>query len=483
MTDLHLLSAAEMIARLKNGTVSPTEAVGAAYDRIEQVDLHINAMPTLCQGRAMAAAKAIEADSHKNKARKDDPAWLAGLPVAVKDLVDVEGVRTTYGSPIYADHVPARSDIMVERLEKNGAIVIGKSNTPEFGAGGNTFNPVFPSTTTPWDTSLSAGGSSGGAASALAAGEVWLATGSDYGGSLRTPASFCGIVGLRPSPGRIANGPNPLPFGTMAVEGPMARTVQDTAIFLDAMVGKHPLDPLALGAPETPFQTIVSSPSRPRRAAFSRNLGITPVDPDIADICEKAAETLAAQGWEITDDIPDFSTAMETFHVIRAASFAADMADLLENNRHQLKPDNIWNIEKGLNQNGADLAHAERARGALYHRMAEFFTTHDLLLAPTTCIPSFPVDWRCPEKLGDEHFENYMEWLRLPCVLSVTGCPVLSLPVGVTQNGLPIGMQFCGPHGGEHAVLSAAWHAEQVLEMVATVPRDPTPSVSRTPLP
>ncbi|NQV45792.1 MAG: amidase [Rhodospirillales bacterium] len=473
MTELYRLNAADMITRLKSGEVSPTEAAEAAYDRIEQVDGHINAMPTLCRDRALSAAKAIEADTEQKTARKDDPSWLAGLPIAIKDLVDVAGVRTTYGSPIYADHVPERSDIMVERLEANGAVVIGKSNTPEFGAGGNTFNPVFPSTTTPWGAGRSAGGSSGGAASALASGEVWLATGSDYGGSLRTPASFCGIVGLRPSPGRIANGPNPQPFGTMAVEGPMARSVRDTAIFLDAMVGQHPSDPLSLATPEQPFSTAATSGSRPRRAAFSRDLGITPVDPEVADICEKAAEALAAEGWEITDEIPDFSKAMATFHTIRAAAFAAGMGELLKTNRDLLKPDNIWNIENGLQQSGADLAQAERDRGALYHAMAEFHASHDLLLTPTACLPPFPVEWRCPEELGGETFENYMEWLRLPCVLSLTGCPVLSLPVGITHDGLPVGMQFCGPYGGEHPVIAAAWQAEQIFPMADAVPRDP----------
>ncbi len=473
MTELYKLSASDMIDLLKAGEVTPTEAVNAAYDRIEEVDPLINAMPTLCEDRAYAAAKAIEADTAQNKARKDDPSWLAGLPVAIKDLVDVAGVRTTYGSPIYADHVPDRSDIMVETLEANGAVVIGKSNTPEFGAGGNTFNPVFPSTTTPWNTTRSAGGSSGGAASALASGEVWLATGSDYGGSLRTPASFCGIVGLRPTPGRIANGPRPQPFESVSVEGPMARSVRDTALFLDAMTGAHPSDPLSLRRPDQSYASALSDDSRPRKAAFSRDLGVTPVDPEVADLCEKAAESLAAQGWEITDEIPDLSTAMNTFHAIRAATFAAGMSELLENNREFLKPDNIWNIERGLGQSGADLARAEQERGALFHAMAEFFQNHDLLLAPTACLPPFPVEWRCPEELGGETFENYMEWLRLPSVLSLSGCPVLSLPVGITHDGLPVGMQFCGPYGREDKVIAAAHQAEQVLDMRGTVPRDP----------
>lgn len=471
MTELYQMSAANLISLLKRGDVSPSEAVEAAYTRITQVEDDIHALPTLCPERAMKAAKEIENGSFSE--RQSDPRWLAGLPIAIKDLNDVAGVRTTYGSPIYADHVPANSDYMVERLEQNGAIVIGKSNSPEFGAGGNTFNQVFPSTTTPWGKGLSASGSSGGSAAALAAGEVWMATGSDYGGSLRTPAAFCGVVGLRPSPGRVANGPNPFPFDSVAVEGPLARNVQDAAIMLDAMSGPHPKDAWALPLPDSSFADAASGTNRPRRVAYSPDLGISPVDPEVKRVCDQAVEKLAAAGWEVTEDIPDFTNIMETFHAIRAAYFAAGMSEYLDSNRALLKPDNIWNIERGLMQSGAALAQAERARGALFHRMAAFFETHDLLLAPTTCLPPFPVEWRCPEELEGVTFTDYMDWLRLTCALSLTSCPVLSLPVGLTQDGLPIGMQICGPHRADHTVISAAWEAEQVLGMAGQVPLDP----------
>ena len=230
--DLCMLTAVETVALLRSGDVSPGELVEAALRRIERVDPQLNALPTLCAERALERARNISSDT-----------TLAGLPIAVKDLNDVAGVRTTYGSPIYSDHVPDRSDLMVERLEQRGAVVVAKSNTPEFGAGGNTFNEVFGETRNPWDTSRTCGGSSGGSAAALASGQVWLATGSDLGGSVRTPAGFCGVVGVRPSPGRVAAGLSPLPFETMSVEGPMGRTVADAALMLDAMAGLDPRDP------------------------------------------------------------------------------------------------------------------------------------------------------------------------------------------------------------------------------------------------
>ncbi len=236
--ELIRLTALEAVELVKRGEVHPLDLVEAALARIAVAEPWIHALPTLCAERARRAASGA-----------DRAGRLAGLPIAVKDLEDVAGVRTTRGSPIYADRVPRRSDIMVERLEAAGAIVLAKSNSPEFGAGANTYNQLFEDTCTPWGVGLTAGGSSGGSAAALAAGEVWLATGSDLGGSLRTPASFCGVVGLRPSPGRVASGPSELPFDTLSVKGPMARNVADAALMLDALAGRHDEDPLSLEAP------------------------------------------------------------------------------------------------------------------------------------------------------------------------------------------------------------------------------------------
>ncbi|MBT7505147.1 MAG: amidase, partial [Rhodospirillales bacterium] len=304
-------TACQMVTQLKAGDISPTQAIEAAFDRIDAVESQVRALPTLCKDRALAAAAALETNTALQNDRRDDPAWLAGLPIAIKDLSDVEGVRSTHGSPIFADLIPDASDLLVEHLENNGAIVIGKSNTPEFGAGGNSFNEVFPSTVTPWDTRMTSGGSSGGAAASLASGEVWLATGSDLGGSLRTPASFCGVVGLRPSPGRIASGPAPLPFDTMSVHGPMGRNVADAALFLDAMVGRDRRDPLSMEKPDVPFLNATTETPRKRRVAYSPDLGVSPVDPEVARVCEGAVNKLAKAGWDVTDDVPDFTGVMD----------------------------------------------------------------------------------------------------------------------------------------------------------------------------
>ena len=287
--DLCMLTAVEAVALLRSGQVSSRELVDSALRRIEQVDPELNALPTVCAERALDRAGRASRDT-----------TLAGLPIAIKDLNDVAGVRTTYGSPIYADHVPDRSDFMVERLEQRGAVVVAKSNTPEFGAGANTFNEVFGETRNPWDTSRTCGGSSGGSAAALASGQVWLATGSDFGGSVRTPAGFCGVVGIRPSPGRVAAGPSPLPFGTMSVEGPMGRTVADAALMLDAMAGLDARDPLSLEAPERPFADAAAAPALPARIAYAPDLGgVTPVADEVREACRPAVERLAAAGVEV----------------------------------------------------------------------------------------------------------------------------------------------------------------------------------------
>ncbi|HET6223526.1 MAG TPA: amidase family protein, partial [Dongiaceae bacterium] len=313
--DLIRLTAQEAVRLLRARQVSPLELIDAALARIAATDHALNALPTLCAERARDHARRLLADEADAASA---PGWLAGLPIAVKDLNDVAGVRTTYGSPIYAEHVPARSDIMIERLEANGALVLGKSNTPEFGAGANTFNPVFGETRNPWNTALTCGGSSGGSAVALATGQVWLATGSDLGGSLRTPASFCSVVGLRPSPGRVPHGPEARPFDTLSVDGPMGRTVGDVALMLDAMVARHPEDPLSLELPPALFQIAAAERRRPRRVAFSADLGIGPVDAEVRQLCAAAAQRFGEAGVAVEEACPDFSDAVDCFGVLRA---------------------------------------------------------------------------------------------------------------------------------------------------------------------
>ena len=457
-----------MLARLRAGEVTPDEALDAALARIAATDPALNAVPTLCEERARDAIRRLD----KTGADANSAAWLAGLPIIIKDLTEVAGVRSTYGSPIFADYVPDRSDIIVDALERLGAIVIGKSNTPEFGAGSNTFNEVFGKTVNPWDTTKTCGGSSGGSAVALAAGQVWLATGSDLGGSLRTPAAFCSVVGLRPSPGRVAHAPTRLPFDTLAVDGPMGRTVGDVALLLDAMVGEHPRDPIGMPAPAEPFLSAVDSPAAPRRVAFSRDLGITPVDSEVADICAAAAARFAEFGAVVEDETPDLHDAKDIFRVLRSARAVAALGGLVEEHRDKFKAEIIWEIEDGLKLCADDIGRAQRAQGALVARLAAFFDDHDLLLCPMTAIPPFDVDQRYVEEIDGQAMSTYHEWFAIASTISLTGCPALSLPCGFTAAGLPVGLQMVAPPRGEAALLSAGALAESLFGVAAKVPLD-----------
>jgi len=464
--DLCALTAVDAVGLLRRKEVHPRELVEAALRRIEQVDPVLNALPTRCFERALAHAERASAES-----------LLAGLPLAVKDLTDVAGVRTTYGSPIFADSVPETSDILVERLEQHDGIVLAKSNTPEFGAGGNTFNAVFGETRNPWDVTRTCGGSSGGSAAALASGQVWLATGSDLGGSLRTPAGFCGVVGLRPSPGRVARGPSELPFDTLSVEGPMGRTVADAALMLDALAGVHPLDPLSLPPPERQFLEAALSPRMPARVAYTPDLGITPVAPEVRAVCDAAAERLAAAGVDVELAHPDLSDAPDAFQVLRAASFVAGLGPLLETDRELLKADIVWNIEQGLALTAERLGWAERARGGIQQAMARFLERYDLLLCPTSCVAPFEVETRWVREVYGVVFDNYVDWLRVTSSITLSGCPVVALPCGLTDGGLPVGMQLVGRPHGDWELVAAAAGAEQVLGMAHRVPLLPDGAV------
>ncbi len=468
--ELWRLGAAEVVDLLRRREVSPLELVDASAERIAATDAHLNAIPTLCIDRAWAHARRIMAE---DPATERPPGWLGGVPIAVKDLVPVEGVRTTWGSPVYADHVPPRSDIMIETLERRGAIVIGKSNTPEFGAGANTFNEVFGKTRNPWNTDKTCGGSSGGSAVALATGQVWLATGSDLGGSLRIPASFCSVFGFRPSPGRVAHGPKHLPFEGLMVDGPMARNARDAALMLDAMAGAHPEDPLSIAAPAESFADAVAAAALPGRVAWSPDLGLLPVESEVAAICAHAAQTLAGAGVEVAESCPDLSGALDVFQVLRAALFSADKGELLETHRDALKPEIVWNIEKGLALDADTIARAERARGAIYQRCVRFFARHELLLCPCVIVPPFDVDIRWIDEVEGRRFDNYVDWLGLTFVLTLTACPSASVPVGFTEAGLPVGLQILGPPRGEAAVLSAAAAIEEAIPLPHRTPTDP----------
>lgn len=469
MKDLVELTAREAVSLLKRRKVSPLELIDAATDRIAETNDTVNALPTLCIERARENARRLMAMLPLNPPQS----YLYGLPIAVKDLENVAGVRTTYGSPIYADNVPQQSDHMVERLERNGAIIIAKSNTPEFGAGGTTCNDIFGYTRNPWDTRKTPGGSSGGSAAALATGQVWLATGSDFGGSVRIPASYCSVVGLRPSPGRVAYGPDPLPFSSLRTEGPMGRTVADVALMFDAQVGEHADDPRSLPKPAVPFAVAVDHPVKPRRVAYSPDLGIAPVDPEVEDICARATASFAKLGATVEEASPDLRDAEEIFQVLRAMSFAARLAPLLGSHREQLKPEVVWNTEKGLALTGEEICRTQRAHGDLYHRIVAFFQDHDLLLCPTVVAPPFDVDIRYLTEVEGVLFDSYIGWLVLTFAITLTACPAISVPCGFTRTGLPVGLQIVGRPRGERLLLSAAALFEDIQGLANRVPINP----------
>lgn len=463
------LSATEAVRLLRQRELSPLDLVDAAIARIESVDPAVNALPIRCFEAARATARHFP---KPDAATLQSPGWLAGLPIAVKDYNDLSGSPTTYGSPIYAGNVADRSDLTVANLEQRGAIPIAKSNVPEF-AGANTFNTVFGATRNPWNIELSAGGSSGGSAAALAAGMVWLATGNDLGGSLRIPASYCGVVGMRPSVGRVPRPASVMPYDPLWVEGPMARSVADVALMLDAQAHFDMRDPLSWPAPSAPFVRAISEPSAPARVAFSPNLGIGKVEAEVAAICRTAALRFADFGAEVDEAHPDFTGAFEAFQTLRANLVAAVRSPLLEPYRTQICDEIIWNIEKGLNQTGADVARADRLRGELFLRVAAFFEQYDVLACPTVAVAPFPVSQRFPTQIDGEPLASYIDWMYLTFVLTLTGCPVISIPVGLTADGRPVGLQLMGRPRGDFDLLGAAHLLEQSLGMSSQVPRGP----------
>jgi amidase len=473
MSELWKLTAREATALLRRREVSPLELIAAAEARIAAVDPLVNALPIRCFDRARSQASRIKDDG---AGREGGAGYLYRLPIVVKDLTAVEGVRWTEGSCVFADRVADHSDIVVETLEANGAIVIAKSNTPEFGAGGNTVNAVFGATRNPWDTRLTSGGSSGGSAAALATGEAWLATGTDMAGSIRYPAAFCSVVGLRPSPGRVAHGPRNLCFGTFNVDGPMARNVADAALMLDAMTGEHRADPLSLPRPTVPCVDVVEAALRQSRlrlrVAWSPDLKVAPLDAEIRRICSDAVSTFAGAGAEVEEACPDLGSANHCFYVLRNLA-RAGRADLLRKHRDQLSPEIVHYTEKGLAQSAEEIAAAENARGAIYHRTVEFFRDYDILATPTVIAPPYDVRMRHLMEVDGTRFEDFFAYLMLTSIITVTACPAISVPCGFTRAGLPVGLQLIAAPRNDAGLLAAAAVFEAQHDFAARVPIEP----------
>jgi amidase len=451
--DLCALSAREVIALLQKRAVSAPELVEASLARQARTSPVINAMVTPCADRARSAARIVRTDSA-----------LAGLPIGIKDLTPVQGVRSTYGTPALSDFIPEASDPLVTRLERRGGIVMGKTNTPEMGAGGNTFNAVFGPTRNPWDTRMNAGGSSGGAAAGLAAGEVWLSQGSDLGGSLRTPASFCGIVGLRPSPG-VAGGGHPLMgFDTTPVEGPMARNVADCALFLDAMAGFHSAWPGSFPAPETSYLATCLQDAGPVRVAFAPDLGgLGPVTPEMQAHLRGAMDRLNGNGIDVEDAAPRLDGVDQCFRHLRAFAMWTAYRHAPKAMTDHYKPTLRQNIEDGRAITLDQLGDAQVTRARLYDTMRQFLETFDVIACPVTGIGALPVEVEYPTEIAGVASHDYLDWLRFAFPATLCGLPALSLPVGRDPRGIPVGLQLIGQPRGEARLLQIARTLEERL--------------------
>ncbi len=451
--ELYFRTATDLAQAIRAKELSAQEVMEAHLAQIERVNPTVNAIVTLDPDRARAGAKAADAAI----ARGDQLGPLHGLPIAHKDLVETKGIRTTKGSPLFKDFVPDFNALLIDRLQGAGAITIGKTNTPEFGAGSQTFNPVFGATVNPYDTTKTCGGSSGGAAVALACGMLPIADGSDTGGSLRNPANFCNIVGFRPSPGRVPVWPNAMGWFPISVKGPMARTVQDVALMLQAIAGPDPRSPIANSEPGSVFAQPLGRDFKGTRIAWSQDLGSFPVDPRVTAVIDGQRSAFETVGCIVEEGQPDFQDADEVFKVLRAWAFELGFADLIANHRDQIKETVIWNAEEGQKLTGPQLSRVEMKRTQLYHRVREFMETYEYLILPVSQVPPFPVTQEYITEINGVQMETYIDWMKSCYFITVTGLPAISMPCGFTPEGVPVGVQIVGRHEDDFGVLQLAY--------------------------
>ena len=449
--ELCFLPATELMRLMNAREVSAFEIMEAHLAQIERVDPLVNAMVTrVAPEEALAAAKACD----ECRSAGEAVGLLAGLPVAHKDLFETAGLRTTYGSPIYRDFVPETDAPVVARLKAAGAITIGKTNTPEFGLGSQTFNTVFGATGNPYDLSKTCGGSSGGAAVALATGMTPVADGSDVGGSLRNPAGYCNVVGLRPSPGRVpAAGGS---WDRLGVSGALARNARDLALVMQAISGPPDASPLSYGEPGSTFAAPLERDFRGARVAFSVDLGGLPLDPRTRAVMEVARPVFDAISCEVEEATPDLSGAHEAFRVQRAVNMAAKYSSLLRDYRAQLKDTAVWNIEEGLRLTGGQVGEGERLRQELFTRMHKFFERYEFLVCPVSQVPPFPIEQPYVTEIDGVAMGTYLDWMKSCYLISATGHPAISVPGGFTPEGLPVGIQIVGRYRDEFGLLQVA---------------------------
>jgi Asp-tRNA(Asn)/Glu-tRNA(Gln) amidotransferase A subunit family amidase len=453
--DLCFTPAVELRDMIRKKLISPVELVETFLERIEKVNPEINAYCTVASELARKRAKEIESAIM----RGDKIGPLGGIPVSIKDVTLTAGIRTTFGSKLYENFVPAEDELIVERIKKAGGIIIGKTNTPEFASVGATFNDLFGITRNPWNTDFSVGGSSGGAAAAVAAGLGPLAQGNDLGGSVRIPASFCGVVGLRPSPGRIPWYPHKLHWDDLMAQGPIARTVGDIALMLDAVSGPDNRSPVSLPAEKTGFLRAAKNPeARNLKIAWGGSLNLVPVKREILEIARSAIKVFRSSGSEVVEAQPDFSGIREVALTYRGLSYVAQYHDQMDTPEFKrlVGPIVKGHIERGLKLSVQDIARAQRRRSEIWEKVSNFFDKYDLLLTPTLPIPPFPAETQYPTEIDGKPMENPVDWVMMTYAMTMMGLPAISVPCGWTENGLPVGLQIVGRRYGEAALLQAA---------------------------
>jgi len=467
--DLCFTPATELQRLYRRGALSPLEVMQAVLARVDAVNPTLNAIVTLARESALAEARKATAALKRKNVRLGP---LHGVPVTIKDLTHTKGIRTTWGSKVFEDHVPTEDSLIVERLKGAGAIVLGKTNTPEFGAGGNTFNAVFGATRNPWNPALTCGGSSGGAAVALATGMGPIAQGSDTGGSLRTPAAFCGVVGFRTSPGLVPYYPKLIGWDSIGVTGPMARTVADVALMLSVIAGADDRSPISYDVDTAAYPRAVRSPSiKGWRVAWTPDLnGLIPVDAEVARVAESATRVFRSLGARVETACCDFREVNDIVLGTRGVGMVANHADKLPRWRDQMQKGLVWNIEQGLRLTPEEIGRAEALRTTLWHRVRIFMESRDLLILPTVAVPPFPVELPYPTEINGKALDNYTQWFFLTYGITVTGLPVISVPCGFTQGGLPVGLQIVGRRHQEVMVLRAAAAFEAAAPWAAKIP-------------
>ena len=461
MSELFKQSACSVVAKLKSGEVSIQESLNAIQARITDVDGQVNALPTLCFERAAKHASALQSKP------VDQRGVLCGLPVTIKDLTDVAGVVSTNGSVVFRDRVPAISNQLVTRIEGNGGVVYAKSNSPEFGAGGITFNDVFGITRCPHDLSKTSAGSSGGAAASLASGTAWLSHGSDMAGSLRTPAAFCGVTSLRPSPGVIRADSAFLPFDVLGSNGPMARDINDLALFTDAMTNEYSNDMQSAVEPNNNIELSNI------KVAVSDNLGITTIADDVAELFQQFIDDHLKQCKSITQSHPDLAGVHDSFDVLRAQFYATGLEPILEENRHVIKPEVVWNVEQGIALTSLQLRDALRSQGRIVNEAAGFMRDVDVLVCPASSLSSVSAEVRYPGEHDGVPMPEYYRWLAIAYATTMTALPIITVPVGTTKEGLPFAVQLVGKPWGEAALFKVAKQIEHTVR-TSTAPVDPT---------